>query len=47
MYLAVADHIGGLTRGRQGYGHEEAYYNSKYNTAKDGGFGSFKRKLIL
>ena len=34
MYLAVADHIGGLTRGRQGYGHEKSYYNSKYNLAK-------------
>ena len=34
MYLAVADHIGGLTRGRQGYGHKMSYYNSKYNTAK-------------
>lgn len=34
MYLAVADHIGGLTRGRQGYGHKKSYYNSKYNLAK-------------
>ena len=34
MYLAVADHVGGLTRGRQGYGHKKSYYNSKYNLAK-------------
>lgn len=34
MYLSVADHIGGLTRGRQGYGHKMSYYNSKYNMAK-------------